>query len=434
MTIQGVLILVAFFVFAGFMITKVLPTILALPLMAIIVCLIAGMPFLDIINKVILGGSTMLSSAMMVVVFGAMFAQVIMKTGISSSIIKKAAELAGDSPRPIAFVITLAVAFVFLGMSGLGAVIMIGSIAIPILMSAGIKPVVVSSLLLFGIQAGLSANMAAYGTFIGVFGGEMAINYYMPSLVLSVGMAVVFIFINVKPERKVSMWAAGTLTGNGKPKQVPALALITPIIPLVTVFAIKGIWGLGAADKGMADAVAAAILGFIIASLFAIVITNPRRITGIFSAAIIEGIKDVAGVIFLFVGIGMLVAAVMNPAVSGYLNPIIRSIVPSSPIGVLIFFAVLSPIALYRGPLNLFGMGSGIAVLLLSLDILPVMVVAGAFLAVGYIQVISDPTNSHNVWISDYANVETGAVLRMTLPYTWAMCVLMLLYVVFTKW
>ena len=56
------------------------------------------------------------------VIFGAMFAKVIQKTGISDEIIKKAAELSGDKPIAIAVLMTAATAFIFLGMSGLGAI------------------------------------------------------------------------------------------------------------------------------------------------------------------------------------------------------------------------------------------------------------------------------------------------------------------------
>ena len=86
------------------------------------------------------GGALRLSSAIALVVFGSMFARVIQKTGISSAIIKKAAELAGDRPIAIGFLMLAATAFVFMGMSGLGAVLMVGSIALPIMTSSGISP------------------------------------------------------------------------------------------------------------------------------------------------------------------------------------------------------------------------------------------------------------------------------------------------------
>jgi H+/gluconate symporter-like permease len=467
MTISGILILAGFFVFAGLMIAKILPTILALPLMAAWVALVVRLPFVVYLNDILLNGSMKLGSAMAVVIFGAMFARVVMKTGISDTIIKKAAELAGDKPRSIAVIMTIATAFVFLGMSGLGAVIMVGSITLPIMMSAGISPLISCSLLLFGIQTGLLANAANYGTYIGIFGGEVTASYYLPAVTISLVLTIVFIFRNIpksgseeqglSPFRVISSVLKGLIhlpifllqaagqqlrtLGQGKQTclmqkkyRVPAAALLAPAIPLITVYLFKVFVGFGKAANGMIDPVAASVLGFLIASLYAVLLTRPSQLVNVFSGSIVEGIKDISGVLFLFMGIGMLVAVVMNPSVSAVLNPVLAAIIPSSRWAFLLFFAVLAPTALYRGPLNMFGMGAGMAVLIVSLDILPPVVVAGAFLAVQYIQVASDPTNSHNTWIGGFANVDTAVILKKTLPYTWAMCILMLIYVLLTRW
>lgn len=434
MTVQGILILIAFLIFAGLMITKKLPTILALPLMSIAIVIISGMHFRDIINLILMGGSIKLASSIAVVIFGAVFARIIMNTGISDTIIKKAAELAGDKPLPIAMILTAAIAFVFLGMNGLGAIIMVGSIAIPIMISAGITPVVAGSLMLLGMQVGLAANASNYGTHIGIFGGGVVSSFYIPALIIAAIVTFVFILLNVKQKKERAAWAVPSKGSMSKfDKKIPSIALITPIIPIVIVFILKARYGFGAIDKGMIDAVGSSIFGFIIASIYAVLVTQPTKFVNIFSAAIVEGIKDIAGVIFLFIGIGILVATVTNPTVAHYLNPVIKAVIPSSPIGFVIFFAVLSPLALYRGPLNMFGMGAGIAALLVALKILPMSAVAGAFIAVQYVQAVSDPTNSQNVWTADYIHEETSSILKKTLPYTVVMCIILLIFTIVTK-
>ena len=89
---SGILILGGFFVFAALMIMKVLPTILALPLMAAWIALVVQMPLVAYLNNILLAGSMKLGSAMAVVIFGAMFAKVIMKTGVSDTgLVKKSA-------------------------------------------------------------------------------------------------------------------------------------------------------------------------------------------------------------------------------------------------------------------------------------------------------------------------------------------------------
>lgn len=463
----GILILAGFFLFAALMVAKILPTLLALPLMAAWCALVVQMPLVMYLNDILLGGSMKLASAMSVVIFGAMFARVIMKTGISATIIKKSAELAGDKPLAIALVMTGATAFVFLGMSGLGAVIMVGSIALPIMISAGIEPVVACSLLLLGLQTGLMANAANYGTYMGIFGGTIVTTYYLPACGISLLVTLAFILANVKinseTEKKLQPLQAILWLGKGlsklpvilfssliyylrsltrttessllkKKQDIPALALLAPLLPLAIVYLFKFTLGFGPTSKGMVNPLAASIFGFLIACLFAILLTRPRQLVNILAGSLVEGIKDVAGVLFLFMGIGMLVAAVMNPAVAKVLNPLLTTLIPGNRWGAFIFFVLLAPAALYRGPLNMFGMGAGIAALLVTLQILPPAVVCGAFLGVQCIQGASDPTNSHNSWISGFTGVDTLTILKKTLPYTWAMCILTQLYVVLWKW
>ena len=71
-----------------------------------------------------------------------------------------------DGEAPVAYFIgtlplmAAATAFVFLGMSGLGAVIMIGSIVIPIMTSAGVEPIDAVILILLGMITGSALNFA----------------------------------------------------------------------------------------------------------------------------------------------------------------------------------------------------------------------------------------------------------------------------------
>lgn len=152
MSVTGTLLLGGFVLSAALMVARILPALLALPLMAAWIAWCAGLPFLTWANEVMLGGALRLSSAIALVVFGSMFAKVIQKTGISDAIIKKAAEMAGDRPIAIAFLMLAATAFVFTGMSGLGAVLMVGSIVLPIMTSTGISPLDAASILLLGIN------------------------------------------------------------------------------------------------------------------------------------------------------------------------------------------------------------------------------------------------------------------------------------------
>lgn len=460
MSISGILLLGGFVLFAVLMVMRLLPALLALPLMAAWIAWVAGLPFLTWANEVLLGGAMRLSSAIALVVFGAMFARVIQKTGISSAIIKKAAELAGDRPIAIGFLMLAATAFVFMGMSGLGAVLMVGSIALPIMTSSGISPLDASVILLLGINLGLIANIASYGTYIGIFGSEATLYFYFPGIAIAALIAIVYILRNVPRgtggEGSLLELVLSVLRGilsvpfsllqvmgkmmSRKPtelvrkrRDMPAAALIAPVLPLVFIGIAGMAFGLGSPKNGAIDPVAAAILGFLLASVYASLVTRPGQTINLLAGAFVEGIQDVAGVLFLFMGIGMLVTATAHPLAAPVLNPILTSILPSSMTGLLLVFALLAPAALYRGPFNMFGMGAGIAAILVGFGTFPPEALCGMFLAVGFVQAVADPTNSHNTWIGGFTGVDTAVILRRILPYSWAMCILMLLCVTFTR-
>ena len=146
--LQGTLIIIAFLVIAALMMTKKIPTLLALPLMAVVICIIAGVPAVGVdadgkaigwLQTVFEAGTVRMGSAIMAVIFGAWLGQIMNKTGITENIIKKSAELGGDRPLVVTIIMVIAVALLFTTLNGLGSIIMVGSIVLPILVSVGVQ-------------------------------------------------------------------------------------------------------------------------------------------------------------------------------------------------------------------------------------------------------------------------------------------------------
>ena len=106
LSLQVILILLTFVVITGLMIAKKLPTLIALPLLGIIIAVIAGVPFKTpleeggqtIMGHVIGAGSARLATTMIATILGGMFAKTIQKQGVTNAIVRKAADLAGDKP------------------------------------------------------------------------------------------------------------------------------------------------------------------------------------------------------------------------------------------------------------------------------------------------------------------------------------------------
>ena len=421
--IQVILILAVFALFIGLMIAKKLPTLLALPLLGIIIAVIAGVPFQTpleeggqtIMGHVIGAGSSRLAGTMIAAIFGAMFAKVIQKQGISDTIIRKAAELAGDKPFAIALVLTTATAIVFSAIGGAGAVIMVSTIVIPLMLSAGIAAKVAAGLVLMGMSLGGLFNVANYQFYVDTIGMDMAI-VKSSSLVLgiiSIIVTIAYIVINVNMKSVRSSWAMPSATKETKSKNdVNIFALLAPILPILLVYLFKF----------------SAEVSLLVAIIYTILVTKPKQIIQIATSSLVEGIQDVAGVIGLMMGIGILLNGVSATATVGLMQPLISAVLPTSPIPYVILFTVCSPLALYRGPLNMYGLGSGIANVMLAAGTLSPAAIGMALRSTGIVQGVSDPTNTQNVIVADFAKVDVNTVLKSTLPYTVIITFISLVY------
>lgn len=418
-TVQVILIFAVLIGSVLLMMTKKLPAILALPMIGILVAFIAGVPFMNagedgqsICSFVISAGSARLAGTIIVTIFGAIFAKLIEKQGIAENIIHKAAELAGDKPMAMAFALTIATIIIFIGMSGAGPVIMVCTIAVPLLLAAGVAPVVSASLILLGLTVGLMINVSQYQMYIDTLGMTQDQVRSM-SVVLAVIGAIVtaaYILLNVGRKPVHSSWAMPA--ERTEQKQVNPVALFMPLLPFILVFFLK----------------IDALTSLIIAILVTVLITTPKKTIPVLSACFIEGIKDVAAVIGLMIGIGILLNGVTANATKALIEPIIANVIPSSPVMYVLFFAILSPLALYRGPLNMAGMGSGLAAIMLSAGTMNPFAVGMALRCNTFVQCASDPTNTQNVICADFAHVDVNDVLKSTLPYTMVMCLIGLIY------
>jgi hypothetical protein len=149
----------------------------------------------------------------------------------------------------------------------------------------------------------------------------------------------------------------------------------------------------------------------------------PRPTQGrvqLLTRAAVDGIGGVAPAVALMLGIGMLIKAVMHPQVLDHVRPLLTSLLPGTRVGYVVVFTALAPLALYRGPLNVWGMGFGLAKMMTAAPGLGPAAVMAALLSVGQIQGVCDPTNTHNVWIANYLGVDVQRILRATIAYVWA--------------
>lgn len=266
-----------------------------------------------------------------------------------------------------------------------------------------------------GLGLGGLFNVANYQFYVDVIGMDMEL-VKSTSLVLgliSIVVTAAYILINVRSKSVRSTWAMPNSNFETKTHDdVNVFALISPLLPILLVFFFKF----------------SAELSLLISVVYTILVTKPSQIIQIATSSLVEGIQDVAGVIGLMIGIGILLNGVSANATIALMQPLIGAILPTSPIPYIIIFTIASPLALYRGPLNLYGLGSGIGNVMVAAGTLSPAAIGMALRATGVVQGISDPTNTHNVIVADFAKVDVNSVLKSTLPYTVIITCLSLIY------
>lgn len=409
---QAIGILAVFLGLIALMITRKIPTMLALPIMAIAFGIIAGVPFMSssaddatIFTTIIQKGSMKMSDAMASMLFGAMFAQMLNKTGITRSIVKKAAELGGGNALASAIVFFFITAIVFTGGSGLGMYILVGNIVIPILVSLGISSFTAGMILLLGGTVGSSLNVAGWSVMTQTLGIDMSVitsNLLIPLIpfaAVCLAMIVMAVKKDVSKHKAWAMPAGDRDDDDSSDKHVPLISYISPLIPVVLVWGFK----------------VPILPAIIIAMLYVLIVIHPKRPLQLVSSSLIEGTQDTASAIALFIGLGMLMAAVTCPQVSGVISPFVDAIIPSTALGYILFFVILAPLSLYRGPLAPYGLGAGIASLFLPAGMNPTMAFLG-WQAIGDLSGVADPTQSYIIWIADYTKSDANSYMKKILP------------------
>lgn len=420
---QGILIIGVFLALAALMFRQKISTFLALLIFAILIPIIARVPLTGAggILQIIEGGSTRLASAIMALIFGAWLSEVMNETGISKDIIRRASELAGDKPLAVGIVMAAVVALLFTTLTGLGSHIMVAMLVLPIMSAVGIKPIPAACILLMARATGGIFNLFAWQLYINVAGVPLETVRNLAA-VISICTAVVmlgFIIYQLKLKRRTA-WTMPNeaVSGNVEPssKKVPIYALITPLIPFPLVIFLS--WPI----------VPALLAGV----LFGVLTTSARNMLHVLIKTITEGVKMAAPAIILMMVIGMVLAAVGAPLVSESLLGIVSPILPANAFAFALFFIVLAPLSLYRGPLNLWGMGAGVIGLMVTAGTIPAVAVVCGFISVNVMQIACDPTNTHNVWTADFLGIEVNAITKMSIVPLWIAGTLSILIGAFT--
>ncbi len=423
MTVKIALIFVVFLFFSIMMLRNKIPALAALPLMAICFVLVGGVPFSEIPDWFENGLLLMRGSYVPIIIAG-IFGDVIKKTGIAENIVRRAVELAGENAMVVALVCLAVTTFCFMGLYGTGAIIMIGMIILPILLSVGVPKVVSAGILLMGCFLGYAFNASRWAFFVGLFtfddtvavtlqdAAGMAWKFMIPAAII----AIAFVVFGVKRKPKMLSWSTAMTDDQKKGteyEKIPAIAMLAPVVPVALILIFN--WS-------------QASLALVIGIVYALVTTQYkhgflgsfRESFRILSSSSYDGFQSVALTVVLMFGVGLLVTACQRPELSEPMAVIINAITPKTVIGFIFVFGIVGPLLTqYRGPMSPWGLGAALVRIVATTGSINVMPLLMTFIGYDYIVGVTDATSSQVVWAAGAADTTPVKVQLGTIPWTW---------------
>lgn len=362
----------------------------------------------DAMLNVFQGGPESWGATAVIVIFGSWFGRILIETEIASSLIKKTVELSGENPLFTTVLLSVVTTLIFTSTFGAGAVVAIGIIVLPILMSLGVpKPLAVTSYLM-SVGSGMYVNIVLFKQMQGIFTDYQYdwnyLKFGFSALAVQTLMVILMLIFGLRKKKTYNLAAVAQATP--KAKDVPLYALITPVIPVV--LAIFFNWQ--------------PIPAFIVASLYALAVCGKlpsyKEGTRIITRTFYEGVVDVASLLgFLFI------LPMFNKA-SGIAAPFFQAVigdfVPNSTLILCIAFAVLIPLGLFRGPLTIFGAGSATVGILQAMGIFPVSLLFPLiYIPTIAMNLSTCPTQSWNLWALNYSKVSAKEFMMTGVPWGW---------------
>ncbi|MFJ6086940.1 TRAP transporter large permease subunit [Streptomyces sp. NPDC092369] len=414
---MGVVILLVMAAGVAAMLTRKLPTAFALVVLAVVIAFLAGAPLTgknSVLDTVLQEGAPTLAATMIAIVIGSWLGKLLEETGIAGTIVRKIVEFGGDRPVVVALGVLAVSALVGTVTGSAPAAMLAGLIGIPAMIAVGIPKVTAAGTVLMGIAVGIPFELPLWQFFSTALDLPVpTVRGFMVKLFpFALVAAVLYVLVESRRRGVEHTWSLKSVqdrpSSASRRKRLgdaPWYALLTPAVPLILAL-------------GFELAIIPSLLAGVLYAL--VTTTGPREMNKRLLRTLYGGFEVAAPPIALFIAIGILLAAVKLPGTVDALEPLMKAVSPHNAVLFVVVFTLLVPLCLYRGPLNVFGLGAGIAGVLIATGIYPAAAVLG--MATSYNQVfgVADPTSTQTVWAAQYAGVSPQQVMVRTLPYVWA--------------
>ena len=321
--------------------------------------------------------------------------------------IRNAVELGGDKPGLTCILLNLVTALIFTTSYGPGAVVAIGVIVFPIMLSLGIPKPVASGSFCMSVGCGLYFNQSLMNQAAGTMAlGDVKFTIYGAWYAFAVVAFIVHflsivVMVTLNTKKKKHAWAA---SANVDSKNVPAIAMLTPLLPVLTAV----IFGLSM------------IPSILVSVIFALITTGNvkswNKIADLVQKTFHDGVADVGLVLAFLMFLQMFTKSA--GLVKGLLAPILEPVLPSSMFMMFLLFGLFSVLAFYRGPLTIWGAGTALFVIVAEATGWPIEILYPLFyIPCCTINTNVCPTQSWNMWAIGYSQTSVKDFMKLTAPF-----------------
>jgi H+/gluconate symporter-like permease len=385
---------------------------------SILWCIIGRVPLNIVVTDIFQTSVETYGKTIAIIVFGAWFGRMLVDTGIAGYIIRKTVELAGDKPLVTTLLLSIVCALIFTSAFGVGSVMAIGMIVLPILFSLGIDKKTALGAYLLAVAAGMYLNIAYVSQFFAVFKNvkydDNYIHFAVMATIVHIAVMVAFILFNYKRAQKggrARAWAASTAPEVKETKALRWDCMIVPFLPIIMVSFFK--W----------QPVPSFLLGIFLGLLLTGNMVSYSLAVEKIQKTLYDGIADSGLLIGMLYSVNIFQAAAKQ--VSPILQNLLGGIIPTTPVVILIAVCVLAPLALFRGPLMIWGSGIALVSIFQAMGVFSEMFLFALFL-IPPVAIVAGacPTQSWTMWGLSYAKLEPKQYIKTNLPWAWVILII----------
>ncbi|MFT8879307.1 MAG: gluconate:proton symporter [Oenococcus sp.] len=387
-------------------------------IMALLWTVIGLIPYKTAIVNVFATPVAAYGATIVYIIFGSWFGQVLVDSGIAPAVSHQTGRFGKKSPLLTAIMVVLVTALIFSSAYGVGSVIAIGVILLPILLSVGIPRPIALTVFSLSIGAPMYINVVLYNQMKAffpkaVYGGRYLL-FGITAMLVQLAAVIIFLAINAHrfdpSKASENLDAIGAADQNKEVPKVPVISYVIPVVPVAMNIFFK--W----------DAIPALLFASILAMLFTGKMGSYKKMMSFINDTIQKGIGNIAGLIMFLLILTMFSGAAKLNAPR--FEPIFRAILPHSTLAVALLIGVLAPLALFRGPLQVWGAGAATAAVLSGMNLFPDSFLLPLLYTATLMAVSTDITQSWNVWGLGYMKVQSKDMLKYGLPVMWLVSII----------